>query len=165
LYFLIVMLNVTTLCRGALVMSSIFLIQNNLSFQRVMNLKFQTALADPGEPVGVLAAQSIGEPSTQMTLNTFHFAGRGEMNVTLGIPRLREILMVSLSYSRFWFWMIFSSSEFHEIFQFGYIKTEQISINFIKIDIKYFEIDLCLMALDTFYLLLKVNVRKFCSSL
>ena len=33
--------------------------------------------------------QSIGEPSTQMTLNTFHFAGRGEMNVTLGIPRLR----------------------------------------------------------------------------
>ena len=37
--------------------------------------------------------QSIGEPSTQMTLNTFHFAGRGEMNVTLGIPRLREILM------------------------------------------------------------------------
>lgn len=46
-----------------------------------------------GEPVGLLAAQSIGEPSTQMTLNTFHFAGRGEMNVTLGIPRLREVLM------------------------------------------------------------------------
>jgi DNA-directed RNA polymerase I subunit RPA1 len=45
--------------------------------------------------VGLLAAQSIGEPSTQMTLNTFHFAGRGEMNVTLGIPRLREILMSS----------------------------------------------------------------------
>lgn len=42
-----------------------------------------------------MAAQSIGEPSTQMTLNTFHFAGRGEMNVTLGIPRLREILMVA----------------------------------------------------------------------
>ena len=39
--------------------------------------------------------QSIGEPSTQMTLNTFHFAGYGEMNVTLGIPRLREILMTS----------------------------------------------------------------------
>ena len=48
-----------------------------------------------GEPVGVLAAQSVGEPSTQMTLNTFHFAGRGDMNVTLGIPRLREILMVA----------------------------------------------------------------------
>jgi len=38
---------------------------------------------------------SIGEPSTQMTLNTFHFAGRGEMNVTLGIPRLREILLIA----------------------------------------------------------------------
>lgn len=51
--------------------------------------------AAPGEPVGLLAAQSVGEPSTQMTLNTFHFAGRGEMNVTLGIPRLRELLMVA----------------------------------------------------------------------
>lgn len=51
------------------------------------------ALAAPGEAVGVIAAQSIGEPSTQMTLNTFHMAGRGEANVTLGIPRLREILM------------------------------------------------------------------------
>ena len=48
-----------------------------------------------GEPVGVIAAQAIGEPSTQMTLNTFHFAGHGEANVTLGIPRLREILMVA----------------------------------------------------------------------
>lgn len=45
--------------------------------------------------LGLLAAQSIGEPSTQMTLNTFHFAGRGEMNVTLGIPRLKEILMTA----------------------------------------------------------------------
>ncbi len=36
-----------------------------------------------------------GEPSTQMTLNTFHMAGRGEANVTLGIPRLREILMTA----------------------------------------------------------------------
>ena len=40
----------------------------------------------------VLYVQSVGEPSTQMTLNTFHFAGRGEMNVTLGIPRLRWAL-------------------------------------------------------------------------
>ncbi|GLH02960.1 DNA-directed RNA polymerase I subunit RPA1, partial [Gryllus bimaculatus] len=58
-------------------------------------LKSVCARAEPGEPVGVLAAQSIGEPSTQMTLNTFHFAGRGEMNVTLGIPRLREVLMMA----------------------------------------------------------------------
>ncbi|KAI4894429.1 hypothetical protein NFI96_010484 [Prochilodus magdalenae] len=65
--------------------------------RRLLQLKWQRALCDPGEAVGLVAAQSIGEPSTQMTLNTFHFAGRGEMNVTLGIPRLREILMVASS--------------------------------------------------------------------
>ena len=64
-------------------------------FEDTLRLKVMQAQVDPGEPVGVLAAQSVGEPSTQMTLNTFHFAGRGEMNVTLGIPRLREILMVA----------------------------------------------------------------------
>ncbi|XP_055974137.1 DNA-directed RNA polymerase I subunit RPA1 [Sorex fumeus] len=67
------------------------------SLRTLLQLKWQRALCDPGEAVGLLAAQSIGEPSTQMTLNTFHFAGRGEMNVTLGIPRLREILMVASS--------------------------------------------------------------------
>merc|ERR1719273_2343112 len=61
----------------------------------MLYMKVMQAQVEPGEPVGVLAAQSVGEPSTQMTLNTFHFAGRGEMNVTLGIPRLREILMVA----------------------------------------------------------------------
>ncbi|KAJ0988153.1 hypothetical protein J5N97_006509 [Dioscorea zingiberensis] len=60
---------------------------------KLLKLKYFSSLADPGEPVGVVAAQSVGEPSTQMTLNTFHLAGRGEMNVTLGIPRLQEILM------------------------------------------------------------------------
>ncbi len=57
--------------------------------QRLMELKFLRAAVAPGEAVGVLTAQSVGEPSTQMTLNTFHMAGRGEANVTLGIPRLR----------------------------------------------------------------------------
>eukprot|EP00899_Mesostigma_viride_P013847 jgi/Mesvir1/22463/Mv18493-RA.2 len=64
-------------------------------FRTLMHLKYQRTLIAPGESVGVLAAQSVGEPSTQMTLNTFHFAGRGEANVTLGIPRLREILMTA----------------------------------------------------------------------
>jgi len=64
-------------------------------FREMVHMKSQLATVDAGEPVGILAAQSVGEPSTQMTLNTFHFAGRGEMNVTLGIPRLREILMVA----------------------------------------------------------------------
>jgi len=65
------------------------------TFTRLMHLKFMRSLAAPGEAVGVLAGQSVGEPSTQMTLNTFHMAGRGEANVTLGIPRLREILMTA----------------------------------------------------------------------
>jgi len=60
-----------------------------------MELKYLRSLVDPGEAVGVLAAQSIGEPSTQMTLNTFHLAGFGAGNVTLGVPRLREIIMVA----------------------------------------------------------------------
>jgi DNA-directed RNA polymerase I subunit RPA1 len=44
-------------------------------FSQLMDLKFLQGLAAPGEAVGVLAAQSVGEPSTQMTLNTFHMAG------------------------------------------------------------------------------------------
>lgn len=63
--------------------------------KNLLCMKVMRTICPPGEPVGLLAAQSIGEPSTQMTLNTFHFAGRGEMNVTLGIPRLREILMMA----------------------------------------------------------------------
>lgn len=47
---------------------------------------------EPGESVGIVAAESIGEPGTQMTLNTFHFAGVSEMNVTIGLPRIIEIL-------------------------------------------------------------------------
>lgn len=62
-------------------------------FHGLMCLRYARALVDPGESVGLLASQSIGEPSTQMTLNTFHLAGRGDVNVTLGMPRLRELLM------------------------------------------------------------------------
>ncbi|EFN81707.1 DNA-directed RNA polymerase I subunit RPA1 [Harpegnathos saltator] len=65
------------------------------SLRDLLSMKVMKTICPPGEPVGLLAAQSIGEPSTQMTLNTFHFAGRGDMNVTLGIPRLREILMMA----------------------------------------------------------------------
>ncbi len=56
---------------------------------------FQRSVVHPGEMVGVLAAQSIGEPATQMTLNTFHYAGVSSKNVTLGVPRLKEILNVA----------------------------------------------------------------------
>lgn len=53
---------------------------------------YEGALVEPGEAVGTVAAQSIGEPGTQMTLRTFHYAGVAELNVTLGLPRLIEIL-------------------------------------------------------------------------
>lgn len=64
-------------------------------FRALMQLKYMRSLVNPGESVGIIAAQSIGEPSTQMTLNTFHFAGHGAANVTLGIPRMREIIMTA----------------------------------------------------------------------
>jgi len=54
--------------------------------------EYQQSLIEPGEAVGIVAAQSIGEPGTQMTLRTFHFAGIRELNVTLGLPRLIEIV-------------------------------------------------------------------------
>jgi len=49
-------------------------------------------IVDPGSTVGAFGAQSIGEPGTQMTLKTFHFAGVASMNVTLGVPRIKEII-------------------------------------------------------------------------
>ena len=57
--------------------------------------RFLQHRVQPGEMVGALAAQSIGEPATQMTLNTFHYAGVSSKNVTLGVPRLKEIINVS----------------------------------------------------------------------
>ena len=71
---------------------------NKLAFEHVLGeiaSRFSRALVSPGEMVGVLAAQSIGEPATQMTLNTFHFTGIASKNVTLGVPRLKEILNVA----------------------------------------------------------------------
>ncbi|KAB1201777.1 DNA-directed RNA polymerase II subunit 1 [Morella rubra] len=57
--------------------------------------RFLQSLVAPGEMIGCVAAQSIGEPATQMTLNTFHYAGVSAKNVTLGVPRLREIINVA----------------------------------------------------------------------
>ena len=52
-------------------------------------------LPPAGSTVGAFGAQSIGEPGTQMTLKTFHFAGVASMNITLGVPRIREIINAS----------------------------------------------------------------------
>lgn len=53
---------------------------------------YSNVLVEPEEAVGTVAAQSLGEPGTQMTLKTFHYAGVAELNVTLGLPRLIEIV-------------------------------------------------------------------------
>jgi DNA-directed RNA polymerase II subunit RPB1 len=59
-------------------------------------LNYKRSIVAPGEMVGMIAAQSIGEPTTQMTLNTFHFAGvASKSNVTRGVPRIEEILSLS----------------------------------------------------------------------
>ncbi len=65
----------------------------NQVFEEVKKV-YRNSWVEPGEPVGIVAAQSIGEPGTQMTLRTFHYAGVAELNVTLGLPRLIEILDV-----------------------------------------------------------------------
>lgn len=55
-------------------------------------LRYLMKRTEPGTAVGAVGAQSIGEPGTQMTLKTFHFAGVASMNVTLGVPRIKEII-------------------------------------------------------------------------
>ncbi|CAD6583201.1 MAG: hypothetical protein CYPHOPRED_002256 [Cyphobasidiales sp. Tagirdzhanova-0007] len=57
--------------------------------------KYVRAKIEPGTAVGAVGAQSIGEPGTQMTLKTFHFAGVAAMNITLGVPRIKEIINAS----------------------------------------------------------------------
>ena len=54
--------------------------------------KYRLARVEAGSAVGAVGAQSIGEPGTQMTLKTFHFAGVASMNITLGVPRIKEII-------------------------------------------------------------------------
>jgi len=66
--------------------------QDSTKVVREVAQRFKRAEVDAHESVGIVAAQSIGEPGTQMTLRTFHYAGVAEMNVTLGLPRLIELV-------------------------------------------------------------------------
>lgn len=68
------------------------------ALEPLLSMKYLRSVVEPGEAVGIVAGQSVGEPSTQMTLNTFHLAGHSAKNVTLGIPRLREIVMTASSH-------------------------------------------------------------------
>eukprot|EP00964_Phaeocystis_antarctica_P110307 scaffold74680_cov42-Phaeocystis_antarctica.AAC.1 len=62
------------------------------SFLAACLSKYRAAAIEPGSAVGAVGAQSIGEPGTQMTLKTFHFAGVASMNITAGVPRIKEII-------------------------------------------------------------------------
>lgn len=63
--------------------------------ESIINI-YKQSLVNPGEMVGMVGAQSIGEPTTQMTLNTFHFAGvSSKSNVTRGVPRIEELLTLT----------------------------------------------------------------------
>ncbi|SCW02286.1 LAFE_0F03092g1_1 [Lachancea fermentati] len=64
-------------------------------FLSIAIFKYHKAKVEPGTAVGAIGAHSIGEPGTQMTLKTFHFAGVASMNVTLGVPRIKEIINAS----------------------------------------------------------------------
>ena len=68
-------------------------------FLETCHEKFLRAKCEPGTAVGAICGQSIGEPTTQMTLKTFHFAGVASMNVTLGVPRIKEIINAAKSIS------------------------------------------------------------------
>ena len=80
-------------------------VKQAVGFIELCNTKLRRAITEPGTAVGAIAATSIGlhrilspllrilgEPSTQMTLKTFHFAGVASMNITQGVPRIREII-------------------------------------------------------------------------
>ncbi|EGF76498.1 hypothetical protein BATDEDRAFT_14837 [Batrachochytrium dendrobatidis JAM81] len=68
-------------------------------FINTCKTKYIRAVVQPGTAVGAVGAQSIGEPGTQMTLKTFHFAGVASMNITLGVPRIKEIINASKTIS------------------------------------------------------------------
>lgn len=68
-------------------------------FFDLLRAKMMGMIIEPGTAVGAIAGQSIGEPGTQMTLKTFHFAGVASMNITLGVPRLKEIINASANIS------------------------------------------------------------------
>ncbi|KAJ3018797.1 hypothetical protein HKX48_002614 [Thoreauomyces humboldtii] len=68
-------------------------------FFEICYRKYIKTMTEPGTAVGAIGAQSIGEPGTQMTLKTFHFAGLASMNITLGVPRIKEIINASKNIS------------------------------------------------------------------
>ncbi|KAI1716490.1 RNA polymerase rpb1, domain 5 domain-containing protein [Ditylenchus destructor] len=80
------------LYKQALVQAKCLSASHITGFVNLCTSKIKRAIVEPGTAVGAIAATSIGEPSTQMTLKTFHFAGVASMNITQGVPRIKEII-------------------------------------------------------------------------
>ena len=116
------------------------------SIIELANKKYTEHIIDPHESAGIIAAQSIGEPGTQMTMRTFHYAGVAEINVTLGLPRLIEIvdarrvpstpmmeiyLDKSVSYDREKVRMIASNIEITYMVDIAAIETDMVNLQVI----------------------------------
>ncbi|WP_435098760.1 DNA-directed RNA polymerase subunit A'' [Halarchaeum sp. P4] len=67
-------------------------VENANYIAKAVEAQYTSSRVDPLDPVGTVSAQSIGEPGTQMTMNTFHYAGVAEIDVTQGLPRLIELV-------------------------------------------------------------------------
>ena len=103
---------------------------------------YYMSIVNPGEMVGTLAAQSIGEPATQMTLNTFHFAGvSAKSNVTRGIPRLQELLSNSSNLA----------SPSVKVYIDDKYKDDKNKCNFIKNNLEYTILNDIVISSDIFY--------------
>lgn len=87
----------TTLCSKQVCVKSRWSVIQLEAVISLLERGYVKSLVEPYDMVGALAAESIGEPSTQLTLNTFHLAGVGCSSVTMGVPRLREVIDVSKS--------------------------------------------------------------------
>ena len=110
-------------------------------FENIVYMKYFESMITPGDAVGAIAAQSFGEPSTQMTLNTFHLAGHGGANVTLGIPRLKEILTAKSTKNQIMYVPFKEDVEQNEI---DMIMAKIVRVDFLEL-VKHISFKCCLM--------------------
>jgi DNA-directed RNA polymerase II subunit RPB1 len=86
---------------------------------------YNRSIVQPGDMIGILSAQALGETITQMTLNAFHSAGLSTMKVlTTGVPRIQEILSVSKKNKRFYFETFFSYTSWHTKQELTYLEND-----------------------------------------
>ncbi len=95
----------------------------------VLKKEYENSLISPYESIGIITAQSVGEPATQMTLNTFHFAGVESLNITMGLPRIIEVLDAKKNLSTPLMWIYLKDSKNKEKVREFAIKIKEIKLN------------------------------------